>query len=95
MSISLAHDIFRNGILTSSAFLGFLTFFSSLILFQTLVPISMYVTLEIVKTVQAFFINNDVKIYHPETDQRAVPRAWNLADDVGMKTSFSPIVSYL
>lgn len=44
---------FRQGILTSSAFLGFLTFWSSMILFQTLVPISMYVTVEIVKTIQA------------------------------------------
>jgi len=54
----------------------------------------MYVTLEIVKTVQAFFINNDVKIYHPETDRRAVPRAWNLADDVGTKTNFLPVVTH-
>lgn len=43
---------FRQGILTSSAFLGFLTFWSSMILFQTLVPISMYVTVEVIKTVQ-------------------------------------------
>lgn len=78
--------------MSSSAFLGFLTFFSSLILFQTLVPISMYVTLEMVKTVQAFFINNDVMIYHPESDRRAVPRAWNLADDLGT-TPFSLIMT--
>ncbi|PJF18947.1 Phospholipid-transporting ATPase [Paramicrosporidium saccamoebae] len=43
---------FDSGLLTSPAFLGFLTFWSSLILFQTLVPISMYVVVEIVKTVQ-------------------------------------------
>ena len=46
------YSSFQEGIFKSSAFLGFLTFWSSMILFQTLVPISMYITVEIIKTIQ-------------------------------------------
>lgn len=70
-------------LLRSAVFLGFLTFWSSIILFQTLVPISMYVCVEMVKTLQAYFINNDYQIYDPVSNRRAIPRAWNLADDLG------------
>lgn len=56
---------------------------SSLILFQTLVPISLYITVEFCKLIQALWINLDLKMYYPERDQRAVPRAWNIADDLG------------
>ena len=56
---------------------------SSLILFQTLVPISLYITVEICKLVQAAWIHWDLAIYYAERDQRAVPRSWNIADDLG------------
>lgn len=42
----------EDGLYSSDIFLGFLTFWSSLILFQTLVPISMYITVEFIKTMQ-------------------------------------------
>lgn len=58
-------------------------FRSSLILFQTLVPISLYITVEICKLIQAAWIHLDLKMYYPERDQRAVPRSWNIADDLG------------
>jgi phospholipid-translocating ATPase len=54
-----------------------------LILFQTLVPISLYITVEICKLVQAAWIHWDLQMYYPERDQRAVPRSWNIADDLG------------
>lgn len=54
-----------------------------MILFQTLVPISLYITVEICKLVQAAWIHWDLKMYYPERDQRAVPRSWNIADDLG------------
>lgn len=56
---------------------------SSVILFQTLVPISLYLTVELCKTAQAFLIHSDVDMYHRETDKACVPRAWNLSDDLG------------
>lgn len=39
-------------------------FVSSLIVFQNIVPISLYITIEIVKTIQAFFIFQDIEMYY-------------------------------
>ena len=40
-----------------------LIFFSYLVLFNTMIPISLIVSLEIVKSVQAMFIQNDVLMF--------------------------------
>jgi phospholipid-translocating ATPase len=56
---------------------------SSVILFQTLVPISLYLTVELVKTCQAYLIHSDGEMYHRASDTVCVPRAWNLSDDLG------------
>ena len=37
---------------------------SCLIVFQNIVPISLYITIEIVKTVQAYLIFQDVEMYY-------------------------------
>ena len=39
---------------------GFITFWSAVVLFQNLVPISLYITLEIIRLCQALFIFSDV-----------------------------------
>ncbi|KAJ3522698.1 hypothetical protein NM208_g12749 [Fusarium decemcellulare] len=62
---------------------GFITFWAAIILFQNLVPISLYITLEIVRTLQAIFIYSDVEMYYEEIDQPCVPKSWNISDDVG------------
>ncbi|KAJ2307704.1 phospholipid transporting ATPase, partial [Coemansia sp. RSA 2704] len=67
----------------SAPLYGFLTFWTSLILYQTVVPISLYVTIEVVKTFQAYFISQDIDMYHAPTDKRCKPQAWNLSDDLG------------
>ncbi|KAJ2794824.1 phospholipid transporting ATPase, partial [Coemansia helicoidea] len=67
----------------SAPLYGFLTFWTSLILYQTVVPISLYVTIELVKSFQAYFISQDVDMYYPPADRRCAPRSWNLSDDLG------------
>lgn len=62
---------------------GLVTFFTCLILFQNLVPISLYISIEIVKTLQAFFIYSDVDMYHQELDYPCTPKSWNISDDLG------------
>lgn len=62
---------------------GFITFWAAVILFQNLVPISLYISLEIVRTLQAFFIYSDVGMYYDKIDQPCVPKSWNISDDVG------------
>ncbi|KAG5992863.1 hypothetical protein E4U43_003642 [Claviceps pusilla] len=62
---------------------GFITFWAAIILFQNLVPISLYITLEIVRTLQAVFIFNDAQMYYEPIDQPCIPKSWNISDDVG------------
>ncbi|KKA28944.1 hypothetical protein TD95_004671 [Thielaviopsis punctulata] len=62
---------------------GFITFWAALILFQNLVPISLYITLEIVRLLQAVFIFSDIKMYYEPLDQPCIPKSWNISDDVG------------
>ena len=42
---------------------SFLSFFTYLLLLNTMIPISLIVTLEIIKVIQGFFINYDVELY--------------------------------
>lgn len=62
---------------------GFITFWAAIILFQNLIPISLYITLEIVRTLQAVFIYSDVEMYYEKIDQPCIPKSWNISDDVG------------
>lgn len=62
---------------------GFITFWAALIVFQNLVPISLYISLEIVRTLQAIFIYSDVEMYYDKIDAPCVPKSWNISDDLG------------
>ncbi|KAK6361092.1 hypothetical protein TWF730_004841 [Orbilia blumenaviensis] len=62
---------------------GLITFWVTVILFQTLVPVSLYISLEIIKTAQAFFIFSDILMYYEPLDYPCTPKSWNISDDVG------------
>jgi len=62
---------------------GFITFWASVILFQNLVPISLYISLEIIRTIQAFFIYSDTFMYYEKVDYPCTPKSWNISDDLG------------
>jgi phospholipid-translocating ATPase len=62
---------------------GFITFWAAVIVFQNLVPISLYISLEIVRTLQAGFIYSDIGMYYEKLDQPCIPKSWNISDDVG------------
>lgn len=62
---------------------GVVSFFVALILYQTLVPISLYITIEIIKTLQAFFIYSDINMYYEKIDFPCTPKSWNISDDLG------------
>ncbi|XP_051154050.1 probable phospholipid-transporting ATPase IA isoform X2 [Leptopilina boulardi] len=55
-----------------------------IILFNNLIPISLQVTLEVVRFVQATFINMDIEMYHAESDTPAMARTSNLNEELGM-----------
>ena len=62
---------------------GFINFWAAVILFQNLVPISLYITLEIIRTLQAIFIYSDVLMYYEKLDYPCTPKTWNISDDLG------------
>ncbi|XP_046673162.1 probable phospholipid-transporting ATPase IA isoform X3 [Homalodisca vitripennis] len=55
-----------------------------IILYNNLIPISLQVTLEVVRFVQATFINMDLDMYHEESDTPAMARTSNLNEELGM-----------
>lgn len=68
---------------STSAGNGVLSFFVALIIYQSLVPISLYISIEIIKTAQAFFIYSDVKMYYERLDFPCMPKSWSISDDLG------------
>ncbi|KAH9837972.1 phospholipid-translocating P-type ATPase [Rhodofomes roseus] len=78
-------DFFEQGAQPSSSNVvnAVVTFVSCLIAFQNIVPISLYISIEIVKTIQAFFISQDVDMYYKPLDAACTPKTWNISDDLG------------
>ena len=68
-----------------------LRFQTFLILFNTFVPISLYVTLETVKVFQAKLIANDPTMYYEERDMWAQARTSNLHEDLGQISYAQPL----
>jgi phospholipid-translocating ATPase len=68
---------------STAAINGIITFFVVMNIYQALVPISLYITVEIIKTAQAYFIYSDVKMYHEALDYPCTPKSWNISDDLG------------
>ncbi|XP_034247124.1 probable phospholipid-transporting ATPase IA isoform X6 [Thrips palmi] len=55
-----------------------------MILYNNLIPISLQVTLEMVRFIQATFINMDIDMYHAQTNTPAMARTSNLNEELGM-----------
>ncbi|KAM9741456.1 phospholipid-transporting ATPase VB [Menidia menidia] len=72
-----------NGHLDSPSLASFYMFFTMIILLQILIPISLYVSIELVKIGQIFFITNDSDLYDEETDSRMQCKALNITEDLG------------
>lgn len=68
------------GIDSKGFFLYLCTF---IILYNNLIPISLQVTLEMVRVIQAHFINSDLELYDEETDTPAQARTSNLNEELG------------
>ncbi|KAF8648400.1 hypothetical protein AX16_006309 [Volvariella volvacea WC 439] len=78
-------ELFEEGSDPSSSHIinAVITFVSCLIAFQNMVPISLYISIEIVKTIQAYFISQDIDMYYRPYDTACVPKTWNISDDLG------------
>ncbi|KAK8537546.1 hypothetical protein V6N13_096633 [Hibiscus sabdariffa] len=58
-------------------------FLTALLLYSYFIPISLYVSIEIVKVLQSIFINQDIHMYYEETDKPAHARTSNLNEELG------------
>ncbi|KAI8137616.1 hypothetical protein BJV82DRAFT_524978 [Fennellomyces sp. T-0311] len=62
---------------------GFLMFWTTLVIYQNIIPISLYISVQIVKTAAAYFIHTDLDMYNERLDQPCIPKTWNISDDLG------------
>uniref|UniRef100_A0A8C8SQE3 Phospholipid-transporting ATPase n=1 Tax=Pelusios castaneus TaxID=367368 RepID=A0A8C8SQE3_9SAUR len=72
-----------DGKFTPPALAGFYMFWTMIILLQVLIPISLYVSIEVVKLGQIYLIQNDIDLYDEKTDSTIQCRALNIAEDLG------------
>ncbi|CAM8938245.1 unnamed protein product [Rhodiola kirilowii] len=63
---------------------AFLIMFTLITLYSTIIPISLYVSIEMIKFIQSTqFINKDLHMYHKETSTPALARTSNLNEELG------------
>ncbi|KAK7819076.1 hypothetical protein U0070_002388 [Myodes glareolus] len=62
---------------------GFLNFWGYIIVLNTMVPISLYVSVEIIRLGQSHFINWDLQMYYAEKDTPAKARTTTLNEQLG------------
>ncbi|XP_037685659.1 probable phospholipid-transporting ATPase VD isoform X3 [Choloepus didactylus] len=72
-----------DGHVISPVLAGFYMFWTMIILLQVLIPISLYVSIEIVKLGQIYFIQSDVDFYNEKMDSTIQCRALNITEDLG------------
>uniref|UniRef100_A0A8C3KJ08 Phospholipid-transporting ATPase n=1 Tax=Calidris pygmaea TaxID=425635 RepID=A0A8C3KJ08_9CHAR len=67
----------------SASYSGFLMFWSYVIILNTVVPISLYVSVEIIRLGNSFYIDWDRKMYYPLNDTPAQARTTTLNEELG------------
>uniref|UniRef100_A0A3Q2XEB3 Phospholipid-transporting ATPase n=1 Tax=Hippocampus comes TaxID=109280 RepID=A0A3Q2XEB3_HIPCM len=67
----------------STSYRGFLSFWGYLIVLNTMVPISLYVSVEVIRLGQSKFINWDLQMYYAEKDTPAKARTTTLNEQLG------------
>uniref|UniRef100_A0A8D3EGA5 Phospholipid-transporting ATPase n=1 Tax=Scophthalmus maximus TaxID=52904 RepID=A0A8D3EGA5_SCOMX len=80
---NLKDPIFVTDVETPPTLAGFYVFWTMIIVLQVLIPISLYVSIEIVKLGQVYFIHNDLDFYNEQLDSRIQCRALNITEDLG------------
>ncbi|CDS41466.1 phospholipid transporting ATPase VA [Echinococcus multilocularis] len=63
-----------------SAFINFWTF---VIIFQAVIPLPLYITVEGVKVLQVFFMHRDLGLYDAKRDRGVEVHAFNIPEDLG------------
>ncbi|XP_065336042.1 phospholipid-transporting ATPase VA isoform X1 [Cloeon dipterum] len=67
----------------SPSYEAVLTFWTYVIILQVMIPLSLYVTIEMTKILQVFHIHNDPHLYDEERKKRVECRALNITEELG------------
>ncbi|GMT21989.1 hypothetical protein PFISCL1PPCAC_13286, partial [Pristionchus fissidentatus] len=62
------------------------SFGCSLVLYQIMIPLALYITVEIIKLGQVFFMQQDVHMYSEEKDESFIARSFSMAEELGQIT---------
>ncbi|EDV33016.2 uncharacterized protein Dana_GF22754 [Drosophila ananassae] len=62
---------------------GMLTFWTYIIILQVMIPLSLYVTIELCKILQVFHIHNNIDLYDADTNKQTECRAMNITEELG------------
>lgn len=62
---------------------GLLIFWTYIIAMQVMIPVSLYVTIEMTKLMQVYHIHEDVEMYDAASNKRTVCRALNITEELG------------
>lgn len=71
--------------LGGATIIALLVFFSYAIVLNTVVPISLYVSVEVIRLFQSFLINWDEQMYYSENKTHAKARTTTLNEELGKK----------
>ncbi|CAG2111469.1 unnamed protein product, partial [Medioppia subpectinata] len=76
--------VFLNGSETESpVWDAFLIFWTFIVLYQVIIPLSLYVTIELIKLGQIYHIHKDQHLYDETNGKRVFCRALNITEDLG------------
>ncbi|KAM7537180.1 hypothetical protein Aperf_G00000078666 [Anoplocephala perfoliata] len=67
----------------NTALSAFTNFWIFVIIFQAVIPLPLYLTIECIKVVQVFFMSNDIELFDPEVNKRIEVHAFNIPEDLG------------
>ncbi|XP_041448239.1 phospholipid-transporting ATPase VA isoform X2 [Drosophila obscura] len=62
---------------------GMWTFWTYIIILQVMIPLSLYVTIELCKILQVFHIHNNIDLYDADTNKQTECRAMNITEELG------------
>ena len=82
-SVGEKHWYLEYGTSLNSSLTSFLILFTYFILYNTMIPISLIVSLEFVKLFQAFFIEKDIEMYNAKRDVWAKVSTSSINEELG------------